>query len=89
MRSLASKRKFRPASAQGDSSDSDPDVAAKKHKRRRAGGARERGAPYLKQYNEKKDIERELDDLDYWQERSSKHAGPLDDTVVRATVNFT
>lgn len=65
------KNKFRTAPSDVETSDSETDIDSTmlRHKRRKAGDKSGISAPYIEQYHVKKDIEKELDDMDYWQEK--------------------
>ncbi|XP_052280732.1 uncharacterized protein LOC127878252 [Dreissena polymorpha] len=59
-------------------SESETDTGSRRHKRRKKGEPRARGAPHMEKYIFKKDIEAELDDMDYWHEKE-RAPKPVDD----------
>ena len=67
-----------------DAECSDDDEGKTNHRRhKRKGEAELRGAPYMEQYRTKKGIEKELDDIDFWREKTPEPIAPStdDDTV--------
>ncbi|XP_053399390.1 uncharacterized protein LOC123557157 [Mercenaria mercenaria] len=70
MKNMA-KQKFKQSPSDMETSDSDADVSPNKRRfqRRKKGDPRGVEAPYTEQYHTKKGIEKELDDIDFWQEK--------------------
>lgn len=72
------KNKLRHSPSDVETSESEADVRSSKrrHKRRKKEKNLGRMAPYTVQYNVKKDIERELDEMDYWNENVTPTTAP-------------
>ncbi|KAL4230691.1 hypothetical protein ACF0H5_011067 [Mactra antiquata] len=64
LKKIAKKKLRSPSDVETSDTDGEGDVSKKKRRRRRGAGIE---APFTKEYHEKKGIEKELDDIDFWQ----------------------
>lgn len=69
------RKRLQNGISDGEASESDADHRKQRHKKRREAALR--GAPYLKQYHIKKGIEKELDDIDFWNEKRAETSLPI------------
>lgn len=60
------KKKLRSSDVETTDTEGEGGVSRKRSKRRKVGGSHGVEAPYTKVYHEKKGIEQELDDMDFW-----------------------
>lgn len=75
---MAARKKLGYGTSDAEASDTDGNARRRRHKRRNQSEGRD--APYMEQYRVKKGIEKELDDIDYWNEKISETTAPIVDT---------
>lgn len=82
---MAARRRLGYGTSDAEASDTDGNARRRRHKRSKQSEGRD--APYIRQYRVKKGIEKELDDIDFWNEKSAEITVPIvDNDTVLATL---